>query len=242
MEKQKTAVSRSWTARGAVSEADKAVIRGMVEHNPVAARIFLTGEVHEDYIGQPAALLLYSINDAIDGSMKGHDGTYIEEPLFIQTKAMTVQMARFEPEAVWRCCGMDFIKKLHAEEEKRLDMEIRLDEPDFYQSLISTVKADCGEYIFPVVKQYGSLDTFYNIMYLAALILYGKPGYMAVPVSQHFALPETAGFLKNVEYRPLTKAEQKEVIELREKHSVVRGLTNPELNFLVGLYDRDKGR
>jgi hypothetical protein len=45
-----------------------------------------------------------------------------------------------------------------------------------------------------------------------------------------------------VKFRPLTKAEQNKIVELREKHKVVQGLTNPELNFLINLYDADAGK
>jgi hypothetical protein len=231
-----------WTARGVVTAGDKVVIKRVADHNPVASRIFLTGEVHASHIGETAAILLDSINDVIDGAMKGHDGQYIEEPLFIRTKQGTIQMSRFEPEAVWKTFNPDLLQQIQAEEEKRLGHEVQLDEFDFYQSLIATFKAKHGEYLFPVVENYGGLDVFYNIMYLSALLLYGKPGYMAVPVSQHFALPENAGFIRAVKFRPLTKIEQKKIVELREKHNVVQGLTNPELAFLLNLYDADAGR
>jgi hypothetical protein len=233
---------RIWTARGTVTEGDKVVIKRIAEHNPVASRIFLTSEVHEDYIGETAAILLTSINDVIDGSMKGHDGKYIEEPLFIRTKQGTIQMSRFEPEAVWKTLNPDLLQQIQGEEEKRLGIEVQLDEFDFYQSLILTLKAKHGEYIFPVVEKYNGLDVFYNVMYLSALLLYGKPGYMAVPVSQHFALPESADFIWAVKFRPLTRAEQNKTVELRDKHKVVQGLTNPELNFLLNLYDADAGK
>jgi hypothetical protein len=233
---------RGWTARGAVTEGDKVVVKRIAGHNPVASRIYLTGEVHEGYVGETASILLTSINDVIDGSMKGHDGKYIEEPLFIRTKQETIQMARFEPEAVWRMLDPGLLQQIQGEEEKRLGVAVQLDEFDFYQSLISAFKAEHGAYIFPVAENYGELDVFYNIMYLSALLLYGKPGYMAVPVSQHFALPENACFIRAVKFRPLTKAEQNKIVELREKHKVVQGLTNPELSFLLSLYDADAGK
>jgi hypothetical protein len=233
---------RVWTAREAVTAGDKAVIKRIAGHNPVASRIFLTGEVHEDYIGETASILLDSINDVIDGAMKGHDGKYIEEPLFIRTKQGTIQLSRFEPEAIWKTFNPDLLQRIQGEEEKRLGIEVQLDEFDFYQSLVSTFKTEHGAYIFPVVEKYSGLDVFYNIVYLSALLLYGKPGYMAVPVSQHFALPENAGFIREVKFRPLTKVEQKKVVELREKHKVAQGLTNPELSFLLNLYDADAGR
>jgi hypothetical protein len=235
---------RVWTARGVVTEADKHAILSIAGMNRVASRIFLTGEVHEGYLGEAAAILLDATNDVIDGATKGFEGAgvKIEEPLFIRTRQETIQMARFEPETVWRVIGMDLLQQIQAEEEKRLGVEVQLDEFDFYQSLTLTFKAGHGEHIFPVAEKYGSPDVFYNIMYLSALLLYGKPGYMAVPVSQHFALPENAGFIRAVKFRPLTKAEQKKMVELREKHKVVQGLTNPELNFLLSLYDADAGR
>jgi hypothetical protein len=230
---------RVWTARGVVTDGDKVVIGRIAGHNPVASRIFLTGEVHEDSIGEAASMLLTSINDVIDGAMKGHDGKYIEEPLFVQTKQGTIQMARFEPEVVWRTFHPDLLQQIQGEEEKRLGVEVQLDEFDFYQSLISTFKAKYGEYILPVVEDYSGPDVFYNVMYLGALLLYGKPGYMAVPVSQHFALPESADFIRSVKFRPLAKVEKAKIVELRERHKVVQGLTNPELHLLLDLYDAD---
>jgi hypothetical protein len=151
-------------------------------------------------------------------------------------------MARFEPETVWKTLNPDLLQQIHREEEKRLGHEVQLDEFDFYQSLILTFKATYGEYIFPVVENYGDLEVFYNAMYLGALLLYGKPGYMAVPVSQHFALPENTEFIQAVKFRQLSRVEKAKIVELREKHKVVQGLTNPELNFLLNLYDADAGK
>jgi hypothetical protein len=228
-----------WTARGVVTEADKAVIRIIAERYSVASRIFMTGEVHVSYIGDTAVDLLSNINDMLNNSTDVYIGDDIDEPLFIYTRQETIQMARFEPEQVWKTFNPDLLQRIQIEEEKRLGIEVQLNEFDFYQSLISTFKAKCGEYIFPVVEKRSGPDKFYNIMYLGALLLYGKPGYMAVPVSQHFALPESADFIRSVKFRPLSKAERTKAEELREKHKAVQGFTNPEINFLLNLYDLD---
>ncbi|GHT57930.1 hypothetical protein FACS1894109_11150 [Spirochaetia bacterium] len=217
---------RVWTARGKVLEPDKAVIRGLVEKNPIASRIFVTGEVHENYIGHPAANMLYAINDVLD------------EPLFVQTRQETVQMARFEPDVVWRLFHPDILVKLIGEEEERLGVTIeQLDQDDFYQSLTTSLIRN--GVLFPKAKVYGSPDTFYQIMYLGCLLLYGKPGYMAVPVSQHFALPETVDFLHSCDYRRLIPDESSEALGMYEKYQDIQGLTNQELNLLVKMYDRD---
>jgi hypothetical protein len=217
---------RVWTARGKVLEPDKAVIRGLVEKNPIASRIFVTGEVHENYIGHPAANMLYAINDVLD------------EPLFVQTRQETVQMARFEPEIVWRLFHPDILQTLIKAEEDRLGVKtFELNEFDFYQSLIASLTRN--GVLFPKAKVYGSPDTFYQIMYLGCLLLYGKPGYMAVPVSQHFALPETVDFFQRCDYRQLAPDESKEAAGMYEKCQDIQGLTNQELNLLVKMYDRD---
>jgi hypothetical protein len=48
------ALPEPWTKRGEMISADKPVIQGLVDKNRVAARIFVTGEVTEGYIGDAA--------------------------------------------------------------------------------------------------------------------------------------------------------------------------------------------
>jgi hypothetical protein len=231
-EKEIVMEKRAWTARGTVTETDKDVIRGLTRFNLIASRILVTGEVHEGYIGDMAEALLMSSND-----MQG-------EPLFVRTRVDTIQMARFEPEVVWRLFHPDIVMKLVGEEDARLGFDVCLDEPDYYQSLIRTLVADgeIDKFLFPVAPKYGSLDTFYQIMYLGCLLLFEKPGYMAVPVSQHFALPETVDFMHQVQYRELSLDEMMECVALSDKFQGIQGITNPELNFLVKLYDADAKR
>jgi hypothetical protein len=233
---------KSWTSRGKVTEADKAVIRQITVHNLVASRIFLTGEVHQDYIGQTASILLNSINDVLDGSMIGFEGDIYSEALFQETAQGTIRMSRFEPNVVWTCFHPDILKSLHLEEEKRLAIKVQLDEFDFYKSLVLSLKSKYGEYIFPVSNEYSNPTIFYNCQYLGALLLYGKPGYLTVPVSEHFAIPENAEFLRSVKFRTLSEHERKMAMTLRKKHKVVQGLTNPEINFLFDLYRMKKGK
>jgi hypothetical protein len=80
------------------------------------------------------------------------------------------------------------------------------------------------------------MSVFYNIMYLASLMLLGKPGYMAVEVARHFALPEAAAFMERVHYRALTSAEEKQVLELREAYQDIECLTSTELAVMYQLY------
>jgi hypothetical protein len=76
-----------WTKRGEMLSADKSVIRALVDKNRAAARIFVTGEVAEGYIGEAATRLLLNINDVYYGNRAGC------EPLFINTRNGNVRMA-----------------------------------------------------------------------------------------------------------------------------------------------------
>jgi hypothetical protein len=227
---------KSWTTRGRVTEADKAVIREITAHNLIASRIFLTGEVHQDYIGQPAAMLLSSINGVLDGSMEGFEGDTHDEALFQETAQGTIRMSRFEPHAVWTCFHPDILQRLISAEENRIGIKVQLDEFDFYQALVLSLKSKYGEYIFPVSEGYSDPANINNSIYLGAILLYGKPGYLTVPVSEHFAIPRNIEFLRTAKFRILSEYEQKTVRGLEKKHKVVHGLTNPEINFLFCLY------
>ena len=90
--------------------SDKVVISAVAEKNKVAARVFVTGEVHEDYIGDAAVRLLVNINDVFYEMGAGR------EPLFVETREGTVRMARFAPEFVWRCFDPDTLTTLITDE------------------------------------------------------------------------------------------------------------------------------
>ena len=110
---------RAWTARGEpMTEADKAVIQGVVDKNKTAARIFVTGEVAEEYIGEAAVRLLININDVL------YQNEASSEPLFVQTRADTVRMARFDPAFVWRCFHPETLVDLAGCEAGRLGVEM----------------------------------------------------------------------------------------------------------------------
>jgi len=219
-------MNRQWTKRGTVTEEDKILIAAIVKENPVASRIFLTGEVHEAYIGDIATGILYAANDTV------------KEPLFVQTKDSTVQMARFDPEAVWKCFDPKLLDTFLDAEEERLGLpKVGLDEWDFYASMVASLQMQHGNVSVPFTKK-RDLGSFYQVIYLGCLWLYGKGGYMAVPVSHHFALPETAEYMRNdFTIRPLSVAEMNKLENLREQYKNVSGLTNTELNFLLALYE-----
>jgi hypothetical protein len=73
-------------------------------------------------------------------------------------------------------------------------------------------------------------------VYLACLLLFGKPGYMDVPVAGHFARPEAAEFLQTAVFVPLSTAEKKKRAALRKEYGGIRTLTNPEMHFVVDIY------
>jgi hypothetical protein len=216
-----------------MTDADAAVIRGVVDKNKAAARIFVTGEVAEGYVGEAAVRLLININDVL------YQNGAATEPLFIQTRSDTVRMTRFDPAFVWRCFAPDTLAALVDQEAARLGVEMdpwAMDHFDFYQSMVEAVRKKRG-LVLPVVEV-KSLDDFVNAVYLSCLLLFDKPGYMAVSAAEHFAHNASAVFMRTVTYRELNQAEQKKVVELVAQYSHIQGITNPELDFIVGLYEK----
>jgi hypothetical protein len=223
--------NKVWTKRGEMLSADKAVIRGMADKNLVAARIFVTGEVAESYIGEAPHRLLINVNNVLTKNKI--------PPLFVETRLDTIRMTRFDPEFVWRCFSPDTLVKLVEAEIDRLGVEMdpwKMDYFDFYQSMIASLKLKTGD-AAAVVKLGGSMDDFYNAVYLSCLLLFGKPGYMDVPVAEHFAQKSAADYLRNAEALRLNGAAQKKLAELRQEYGKLDALTNQEMRFIVDLYE-----
>jgi hypothetical protein len=224
---------RAWTARGKMTEADKDVVQALVEKNKAAARIFVTGEVSSDYIGEAATRLLVSINDTLYKNGAG------QEPLFTETRTDTIRMTRFDPEVVWGWFSPDTLVKLVEEEILRLGviMDARaMDHFDFYESMVAAIKEERGEDWLPAVIEGSGIDTYYNAVYLSSLLLFGKPGYMDVPVAEHFAYQPNADFLISTEWNGLNEVQKKEAEKLRKEYGDIKALTNHELKFIVDLY------
>jgi hypothetical protein len=225
---------KAWTARGVMIEVDKAVIQAMVEKNRAAARIFVTGEVAEGYIGDAATRLLINANDIFYGNTAGC------EPLFVNTRNDTVRMTRFDPELVWRCFHPDILTGLVQDEINRLGVAMdpwKMDYFDFYQNMVAAMKALRGESTVVLMKGDG-IDGYYHSIYLSCLLLFGKPGYMDVPVAEHFAQQEAVDFLRGAEIFQLGDDEQKKLEGLRKEYGGIQALTNPEMHFIAGLAER----
>jgi hypothetical protein len=225
------ALPAPWTKRGEMISADTAVIQGLADKNRVAARIFVTGEVSEAYIGDAATRLLVNVNDVYYKNKAG------AEPLFIQTRADTVRMARFDPAFVWRCFHPDILVGLVQDEIDRLGVNMdpwKMDYFDFYQNMVAAIKAAAQGEAVAMVRG-SSLDDFYHGVYLSCLLLFGKPGYMDVPVAEHFAQKEAADFLRGAEVCRLNGAALEKLEKLREEYGNIRFLTNPEMHFAVDL-------
>jgi hypothetical protein len=225
---------KPWTWRGAMLSVDRAVIKKIVENNRAAARIFVTGEVAEDYIGDVATRLLVNVNDVY---YKNHAGV---EPLFVNTRDSTVRMTRFDPAFVWRCLHPDILVSLVQEEITRLGVDMdpwNMDYLDFYRSMVAALKAAYGEDII-LMKARSNIDDFYYGVYLGCLLLFGKPGYMDVPVAAHFAQQEAVDFLRGAVFVQLKGVEQQKLEELRKDYGTIRSLTNPEMHFVIDLYER----
>jgi len=230
---------RAWTTRGEMKGTDKQVISALANESKTASRIFVTGEVHENYVGDAALRLLININNVL------YTNGVSQEPLFVETKNETVRMIRFDPSFVWRCFHPDTLVALAIDEAARLGVKMdpfAMDHFDFYESMIAAIKAEKGEYIFPIVQKGGDLNSYNNTVYLSCLLLFGKPGYMDVPVAQHFADQSAETQLKYAKYRELNVVQQKELIKLRKQYEQIQALTNPELDFIISLYEGEKGK
>jgi hypothetical protein len=224
-----------WTKRGEMLPVDRKVIEATANKNHSAARIFVTGEVSEAYIGDLAVRHLLSINDVLYGNNAGC------EPLFVQTRSETIRMLRFDPEFVWRCFHPDILVSLVQDEIARLGVDMdpwQMDYFDFYQNMIAAIKQKSGDAAIAVIRKESSIDDFYHVMYLSCLLLFGKPGYMDVPVAEHFAQPAAAQFLCGSEVYTLNMAAEKELNKLRENYGELRTLTNFELKFVVDLIEK----
>jgi len=227
---------KAWTTKGKILEADKAVIQTLTEKNPVAARIFVTGEVHENYIGDAAARLLVGINDTLYKNGVGL------EPLFVETNDNTIRMTRFDPKEVWRCFHPDMLIKLIEEEAKRLNVEVdpwKMDCFDFYEEMVRVIRLKT-EYCLPIAWKDSVIDDYNNAVYLSCLLIFNKPGYLDIPVSQYFAQPKVAQWMATVDYRKLTAPEIAKYTEIETLYSGIQGLTNPELHYIVDLFERTK--
>ena len=225
---------RAWTARGKMTAVDRQVVSGMAQDSVIAARILVTGEAHEYYLGEAAYRLLVNINDVL------YKMGAAREPLFIETRESTIRMVRFDPQVAWQCFAPGVLVDLVTQEAKRLGVKVdpwKMNNFDFYEEMIACIKAEMGDFIIPRVQKGGDLNSFYNAVYLSCLLLFGKPGYMDIPVAQHFADQSAEVHLKYVEYKKLSEKQVDEVKNLRVEYGGIQGLTNPELNFIVGLYE-----
>jgi hypothetical protein len=224
------ALPPAWTKRGGMLPDDKGTIKAIADKNPVAARIFVTSEVAEEYIGDAATRLLLSVNDVYYQNKAG------AEPLFVQTRNGTIRMTRFDPAFVWRCLHPDTLVTLVQAEIDRLGVDMdpwKMDYFDFYQNMVAAMKDTHGEAV--AVKKGSGIDDFYHGVYLSCLLLFGKPGYMDVPVAEHFAQKEAVDFLRDAEFFNLDKRDRKKLETLWEEYGTIRALTNPEMGFVTDL-------
>jgi hypothetical protein len=233
---QEAAVQRQWTRHGIMLPVDKAIIQSTVEHNYAASRIFITGECHEDYLGELGAKHLTSINDVYYEHGAG------AEPLFVETKHDTIRMTRFDPKFVWGCIHADTLGMLLQDEIDRLGVNMdpwKMDHFDFYQSMIAQIQGRAGVPVLSI-PQDTSLESFYQSVYLSCLLLFNKPGYMNVPVAEHFAQPVAADFVSTVTLCKLNTVANNTLDRLTEQYSAIKALTNHELMFIINIYEHER--
>jgi hypothetical protein len=136
----------------------------------------------------------------------------------------------------------DILTGLIKAEAQRLgvEMDLRTMELfDFYEQMIADMRPADG-FTVPDVPGGGDMEDYFNAVYLSCLLLFGKPGYMDVSVSEYFAPPEAAAFLKETAFKRLNRFRQKEAERLRKDYGSIQAITNPEMAFVVGLYEEAK--
>jgi hypothetical protein len=228
------ALPEPWTRWGEMLPEDKRVVQGTVDHDYAASRIFVTGEASEDYLGELGVKHLLSINDVY------YENGADREPLFVRTRDGTVRMARFDPRIVWRWFHPDTLVDLVKDEIDRLGVNMdpwKMDYFDFYQNMTEAIKDLARDEVAVMVKKESGIGGFYHEMYLSCLLLFGKPGYMNVPVSTHFARKEAADFMRDAEVYRLNDAALNKLDRLREEYGGLRSLTNPELHFIIDILE-----
>jgi hypothetical protein len=149
-------------------------------------------------------------------------------------------MTRFDPEVIWRSFHPDILVGLVQDEIDRLGVDMdpwKMDYFDFYKNMVAAIKEKSGDAV-ALVKKGSGIDLFYHSVYLSCLLLFGKPGYMDVPVAEHFAQKEAAGFIRNAEVYRLNETAQEKLAVLRKDYSNIRSLTNPEMQFIVSLMEK----
>ena len=229
----KTESPTCWSFRDYNLIFEHELVKLFQQNNMVASRIFLTGEVDIEYIGEMSANQLIEIDRVnIDFEDK-------RNPLFIETREGTIRMSRFDPLFIYKCFTPDNFRRVVNDESTRLGINMTADEmfrDDYYEAVVDHIKEKNGEWIVPILRSNNN-EEFYQAMYLACLLIHEKPCYMGVHIATHFAAPETAEYLSYVQYRNLSDNEIDEVLKL-VKYQEFRGLSNPEvllaLNILEG--------
>ncbi|MCL2129816.1 MAG: hypothetical protein FWH35_05630 [Treponema sp.] len=228
---------KPWSFRAYNLIFDKLIIQNVVKADKRAARIFLTGESHIDYLGEDAVGLLLGIQNA---DIKSRVFT---EPLFTGTRNGTLRMTRFDPKFVWPCMDVDTLLDLVDDEMERLNLtlegELLLDDFDFFESMIACMQKHNGEYCVPTIKRDMTLDEHFCNTYFACLLLFNKPRYMDVHVSTYFSNADTHRHFAQMEYRVLNEEEQKKVKVLKDKYGRLPWLTNEELLCVATLFEEE---
>ncbi|MCL2834617.1 MAG: hypothetical protein FWD78_15720 [Treponema sp.] len=225
----KTDGPKSWTFRDYNLIFDKPMIREIVREDKMVSRIFVTGEVHQDYVGEKVSRQLLSLNGL------NTDFDVPIEPLFVETRNNTVRMVRFDPKMVWREVKPEIFEDLFYAEAERLGLDMgpeHIEYPDFYENMVYYLHLKYGPFTVPVIKE-KTVDEFNKAAYLTCLLLYGKPGYLDVPAARHFADPDAARYMQTTKYRQLEKAEQVKLRTMLDTYGSIRGLTNLEMSFAL---------
>ena len=218
---------KTWSKWGEMLPADKSVIGAIARKSGTAARIFIAGEINAGRLSQDDRDLLFASNDIfVDAG---------NEPLFELTRDATIRMYRFDADVVWGMLPKALVTSMVKKEAARYGAEgVPMFGKDFYRNLTQFLRDRYGLQV-PDPANCGFSD-FYQSVYLSAVFLFNKSGYMGVPLCRHFALTETELFLEDLRLRPLTEGELDLLVDVRERYKGIECLTNKEIDFLMGLF------
>jgi hypothetical protein len=218
-----------------MEKEDLDAVREVSRQCPERAQIFLTGEILEKRYTVEDRLFFYKLN------------AFLARPLFQQTRDMTMRMLRYDPRLVWQGVGAELLRKLSAAEDAYLTVKT-LVEPgveDYYDAVLNFYReARPGLPVLGKLLHRRTYDVRYQAAYLFAMLLFRKASYMGVDPSRHFALADTADFLKDlrgVDWIPLTARDESAVQAAAEAGKAAEVLVNAELETLTDLCDKRLG-
>ncbi|GHU60839.1 hypothetical protein FACS189445_1360 [Spirochaetia bacterium] len=220
-----------WTKRGnkKLSTADCEIIKSAAGIAG-AAPLWATGEQHVDAISRQHWPLL----------MKN---ALLPDPLFVFTAKNHLKLARYDFQTVMSLLSPEQRQRTLRDTMKQLNLAFEdQNMTDFYESLIAALagQAPGGRSAF---LYFTNDQTGFDSIYVSALLLFHKPGYLDITAPEFFAdmgvKRPNFGYAR---FRVLTDDENSLILEAQEKGQGTELFTNLEIITLQQLWvgTRDK--